>query len=161
VIKYRWISFRRRMNVDDTSREVKLSRLAVRDANKCVGCQCCMFACSRRQKSPGIARSCIQVRSAGGMSRGFTVVVCRACSDPPCAKVCPTGALKLRPGGGVVLDAPRCIGCGNCRRECTIRAVFWDDDRDKPLICIHCGYCVTYCPYQVLAKELRRGMGQA
>jgi len=33
-------------------------------------------------------------RCVGGMERGFTVVVCRACNDPPCAKVCPTGALE-------------------------------------------------------------------
>ncbi len=128
-------------------------RLSVKDAQKCVGCQSCMFACVRRQSVGGLGQSCIEVRSAGGMSRGFVVVVCRACSDPPCAKVCPTGALKARPGGGVVLEAPRCIGCGNCRSECAISAVFWDEERSKPMICIHCGYCVRFCPHGVLEHE--------
>ena len=45
-------------------------RLEVKDTNKCVGCQSCMFACSRRQNSPGLAKSCIGVRSAGGMEHG-------------------------------------------------------------------------------------------
>ena len=81
-------------------------RLAVTDAQLCVGCQCCMFACSRRQGIAGLGQSCIQARSAGGMSRGFQVVVCRACPDPPCARACPEGALEPRPGGGVVFVTP-------------------------------------------------------
>jgi Fe-S-cluster-containing dehydrogenase component len=38
----------------------------------------------------------------GGRHRkGFVVVVCRACPDPPCARVCPTDALLPVQGGGV------------------------------------------------------------
>lgn len=128
-------------------------RLSVVDVERCVGCQCCMFACTRRLGQGGLAASCIGVRSAGGIRKGFTVVVCRACPDPPCACVCPTDALKLRPGGGVRLDAALCIGCGNCVRACPFGAVFWDEGQNKPLICIYCGYCVSYCPYDVLAHE--------
>jgi len=29
------------------------------------------------------------------MERGFKVIVCRACKNPPCAKVCPHGVLDL------------------------------------------------------------------
>ncbi|MFH1179462.1 MAG: 4Fe-4S binding protein [Candidatus Bathyarchaeota archaeon] len=29
-------------------------------------------------------------------------------------------------------------------------AIFWDSERNKPDICVHCGYCVTYCPHEVL-----------
>ncbi|MGA1863972.1 MAG: hypothetical protein ACMUHX_02805 [bacterium] len=73
-------------------------RLAAFDSEKCVGCQNCMFACSRRHDEAGLAKTCIGVRSAGGMERGFMVIVCRACNDPPCAKVCPVDALSLRDG---------------------------------------------------------------
>jgi formate hydrogenlyase subunit 6/NADH:ubiquinone oxidoreductase subunit I len=31
--------------------------------------------------------------------------------------------------------------------------VFWDRGQDKPQICIYCGHCVRYCPYDVLAME--------
>ncbi|HEC68116.1 MAG TPA: 4Fe-4S dicluster domain-containing protein, partial [Candidatus Desulfofervidus auxilii] len=34
---------------------------------------------------------------------------------------------------------------------CTIGAVFWNDDANKPAICIHCGYCAQYCPHGVIA----------
>ena len=131
-----------------------MPRLSVVDVDRCVGCQSCMFACARRENSPGLARSRIGVRSDGGMERGFVVVVCRACSDPPCAKVCPTGALSPRDGGGVKLDENKCLGCGHCRKACVLGAVYWDQAANKPMICEHCGYCANYCPYGVL--ELRK-----
>ncbi|HHY33834.1 MAG TPA: 4Fe-4S binding protein [Firmicutes bacterium] len=112
-----------------------------------------MFACARRLGKGGLAGTCIGVRSIGGMERGFKVVVCRACDDPPCARVCPVGALQVRRGGGVRLDEARCIGCGHCRDACVIGAVFWDDETGKPMICVHCGYCAKFCPHGVLTIE--------
>jgi ferredoxin len=31
-----------------------------------------------------------------------------------------------------------------------IGAVFWDEEINKPMICIHCGYCTKFCPHGVL-----------
>ena len=130
-----------------------MKRLALQDTQRCVGCQSCMFACARRPGVGGLAGTSIWVRSAGGMRKGFVVIVCRACPDPPCARVCPTDALVLRAGGGVRLKPELCIGCRNCVEACPYGAALWDAEQDKPEICVHCGYCVAYCPYDVLALE--------
>jgi len=128
-------------------------RLAVIDVERCVGCQACMFACARRLGEGGLAASCIGIHSAGGIRRGFVVVVCRACTDPPCARVCPTDALHVREGGGVRLKVELCIGCHNCAEACPFGAVFWNVEEDKAQICVYCAYCASYCPYDVIASE--------
>lgn len=128
-------------------------RLSVLDADRCVGCQFCMFACARRGGHGGLEGACIGVHSAGGIGRGFVVVVCRACDDPPCARVCPTDALQPREGGGVRLQSELCIGCENCVQACPFGAVFWDDQERKPRICIYCGICARYCDYDVIGLQ--------
>ncbi len=128
-------------------------RLAVVDSEKCVGCQLCMLACTRKFNEAGFGKSAILVRSLGGFERGFTVIVCRACKDPPCAKACPEDALVPREGGGVTLIKDKCVGCKLCVEACPIGAIFWNEEENKPIVCMYCGYCARYCPYGVIALE--------
>ena len=87
------------------------------------------------------------------MRKGFVVVVCRACAEPPCARVCPTDALSPGDGGGARFRSELCVGCGNCRDACPFGAVFWDETAMRPLVCVYCGVCARYCPYEVLAFD--------
>jgi len=130
-----------------------MKKLVIKDIERCVGCSLCMYACSRKNaKNPeiGFSSSGILVLSLSGFERGATVIVCRGCKEPPCAQVCPTGALKERNGGGVIYRERLCIGCGNCIDACTIGAIFRRGD-GKVSLCVHCGYCVSFCPHGVLS----------
>jgi formate hydrogenlyase subunit 6/NADH:ubiquinone oxidoreductase subunit I len=67
--------------------------------------------------------------------------------------VCPVDAIKVRKEGGVRIDLNKCIGCKNCKDACPLGAIFWDEEANKPLVCIYCGYCAKFCPHHVLALE--------
>lgn len=128
-------------------------RLAILDANRCVGCQLCMLACSERLGFAGLNKSAIRIVSTGGVERGFTIIVCRACSDPPCARACPEDALRIREGGGVILIPDRCNGCGHCVEACDLGAIRLDEETQKPIVCVYCGYCADFCPHGVIALQ--------
>jgi carbon-monoxide dehydrogenase iron sulfur subunit len=121
--------------------------------DQCVGCQLCMYACSRRFGDAGLAHTAMMVQSAYDFERGFIVTVCRGCEDPPCASVCPTNALISRKGIGVTLKPQLCIGCKNCVNACTLNAVFWDVGKNKPIICVYCGNCAEICPHGVIELQ--------
>jgi len=141
--------------------ETMAKRLSVIDVDRCVGCQLCIYACARREGHAGTEGARIDVRSAGGMRRGFVVIVCRACDNPPCARACPTGALVPRDGGGVRWAADLCTACGACREACPFGAIQVDRD-NRPLVCVYCGTCASYCPHDVLAlQEIERGTDAA
>ena len=138
-----------------------MKRLSVVDAERCVGCQCCMFACSRRTNSHGLSEACIGVRSSGGMEHGFIVVTCRACEDPPCVRACPMDALTRTENRGIHLTEEKCTGCGSCVDACVVGAVYWDNEISKPMICIQCAFCVDFCPHGVLELRERKAAGHA
>lgn len=122
---------------------------------KCLGCFTCMFVCAAvNKKEHSTMKSSIRVRTTGGMEGGFVGVVCRGCPDErACAESCPTGALKNRPGGGVLLEKDKCIGCRKCIDACIVGAVNFDEDEHTPIICKHCGMCTQYCPHECLTME--------
>ena len=129
-------------------------RIKVANPNRCIGCYSCMLACSRANAdSVSLIASAIDIKTSGGIESGLEIIVCRSCIDPRCARACPTGALKTRDGGGVLLNKELCDSCGTCVDACLPRAIHFDKE-GFPVICIHCGVCAKFCSHDVL--ELRK-----
>ena len=128
--------------------------LKVENMSKCIGCYTCMLICAAvNRQSHSIQKSCIKIRTYGGLSGKFVETVCQACHEAACAEVCPSNALTLRKGGGVLLKKDQCIGCRSCQSACMVGAVDFDEDLKQPIICHHCGICARYCPHGCLQTE--------
>jgi Fe-S-cluster-containing hydrogenase component 2 len=108
----------------------------------CTGCRTCEQACVYAHEGVfGTGRARIRVLRLGVLA--FEARVCRHCEATHCITACCTEALRRR-GQRVILDAEHCTGCGLCVEACP--AVFWDEERQQPLICDLCGACVRRCP---------------
>jgi len=128
------------------------------EMRKCLGCFSCMNVCSViNHNNHSLIKSAIKVRTTGGMSSNFIAIVCLGCNEPACMEVCPSHALEIRKGGGVLLTEEKCIGCRKCEEACIVHAVNFDEETKKPIICRHCGVCTRYCPHDCLLMIESRG----
>ena len=80
---------------------------------------------------------------------------CRHCESPQCKKDCPVSAIITRPGGSVVIQEEKCIGCQTCVGVCPFHAPTYSKEMDKSYKCIQCydriehglkQACVSACP---------------
>jgi Fe-S-cluster-containing hydrogenase component 2 len=89
---------------------------------------------------------------------------CIQCEERSCVNVCPVGALSIQEEFGyIVHDEALCIQCKKCFKACTYHGVYWDEERNYPLICDLCGgdpQCVKPCDLhkavQISEKEAVR-----
>jgi CRP-like cAMP-binding protein/thioredoxin reductase/Pyruvate/2-oxoacid:ferredoxin oxidoreductase delta subunit len=83
------------------------------DESLCVRCDQCEKACAETHN--GTSRL---DREAGPTFQSVHVPTsCRHCEHPHCMKDCPADAIHRAPNGEVFID-DKCIGCGNCQRNC-------------------------------------------
>jgi len=102
------------------------------DLKKCTGCNSCTVACRAEQGTPaGIHFHKVMKYEAGKYPSArmkFLPMPCMHCQDPPCQKVCPTGATHIHPDGPVLIDETKCIGCRACIVACPYesRQFLWE-----------------------------------
>jgi len=114
--------------------------------NKCTGCFTCASVCAAiNHDNHSITHSAIKIFSPADNALVYSAVVCSGCDKPLCSEVCPAGALERRPSGGVLLNSEKCFGCRRCIPVCPEKAIGFDAEKKKPIICSHCGVCTTFC----------------
>lgn len=107
------------------------------DVRKCMGCRACMQSCAMENSvpidytSPEAGKQMLMwvkgeidyynIRVLELLFDGklqYIPLPCMHCEEPPCVKVCPTGASYQRLDGIVSVDSARCIGCKSCIAVC-------------------------------------------
>jgi Fe-S-cluster-containing dehydrogenase component/formate-dependent nitrite reductase membrane component NrfD len=129
------------------------------DLRKCIGCHACTIACKAEHDIPvGVNRCWVKTVEKGSFPdtrRFFFPVLCNQCTDAPCARICPTGALFKRRDGIVDLNGASCIGCRACMEACPYDQLFVDPNTHTAEKCNFCANrvenqllpaCVIVCP---------------
>jgi len=138
------------------------------DNRSCIGCHACSTACKSENEVPlGVYRTWVKYTETGAFpdtQRHFQVTRCNHCANPPCARICPTGAMYQRDDGIVEFDNEACIGCKACLQACPYDAIHIDPSLGTASKCHFCSHrvelglepaCVVVCPtHAIIAGDL-------
>lgn len=129
----------------------KVNRLIFIDPIRCTGCHLCELACSMVHH--GILsthRSRIKVHTLKNPIQNIPVI-CQACDDAPCIKVCPVNARIRQSNQTVTTDDEKCIGCRACLYICHLASPVINPDTGQTMTCDLCAdevsgpWCVAAC----------------
>jgi Fe-S-cluster-containing dehydrogenase component len=78
-------------------------------------------------------------------------IICMACEQAPCIKVCPMNARIRQKNGTVTTNTEVCIGCRACVYICPVGSPAVDPSTGQTMTCDMCAdesgepWCVTAC----------------
>ena len=116
------------------------------DPRMCTECRECINAC---KKEHGISRA---------KKTSTLPIFCLQChpDKAPCARICPTGAIR-EDDGTLIVDEEACILCRLCMIACPVGMLVMDDDKKSMQKCTLCldsdriiPACVEACKDNVL-----------
>ncbi len=132
------------------------------DVSKCIGCHACRISCQNQNElKVREYYNRIEEQESGrfpNYNRRFLPVQCQHCDNPPCVKVCPTGASYKREDGVVLINKAKCIGCKYCIVACPYDVRIIHEEEGYIHKCRFCiefvekggiPACVTTCPMGV------------
>lgn len=130
--------------------EIRREQLLI-DPEKCTGCGRCLMACAM-QHCGSVNPSLARIKILPLPSHEIHVpVICMACEDAPCIKVCPMNARLRQANKTVVTNADVCIGCRACVYICPVGAPAIIPYTCQTMTCDLCEgdpaglWCVTAC----------------
>jgi len=125
----------------------------VTDLNRCVGCLACAVDCKMENNVEiglywnKVLRVGPNFKRAGAkfpdVEMYFIPLQCQHCKNPPCVKVCPTGASRKKADGTVQIDKATCIGCKLCMKACPYGVRSFNPDTNVVEKCTLCTQLTT------------------
>ena len=163
------------------------------DVGACIGCRRCQYGCKKENNTPDsisppwieifrldeqdgvLATPTLEELKSGIGSKyedspeegkWYLAVQCNHCENPPCVKVCPTGATYKDEDGLVLMDYDKCIGCRFCVVACpySARRFNWvrpdlpytDINRTVPVRTVGVAEKCTLCVHRTREGKLPR-----
>ena len=121
---------------------------------KCTACNRCTIACSMKHYgmiNPKLSR--IQILKFQGLELNIPVI-CTACENAPCVKVCPMNARVRLSNGSIETNKDVCIGCKACVYSCPTASPVLNPYTGQTMTCDMCKddasgpWCVTACKHE-------------
>jgi formate dehydrogenase iron-sulfur subunit len=129
------------------------------DVSLCIGCRACQVACKQwnqlapeepewtgtyqnhhhfTDKSYRLVRFFEQTDGKGGLTWHLMSDVCKHCAQAGCLEACPTGAIYRTEFGTVNINPEICNGCRYCVSACPFGVVAYNEDRGTATKCTFC-----------------------